>query len=435
MSNAAVTFKVAAPKKRSRVRRAFARYRHARRTLRTPASRQSRHGLDWTNFFIADLQTGFGTFVAFYLASLGWSQANVGFALGLSGFAGVFGQIPGGALADSVRWKRALVAIGVSMICAAALILALWPTPVLVFAAEILHGLSSGVILPTIAAISLGLVGRRAMSLRTGRNFRFSAAGTALTAITLGAIGSLISARAIFLVAAAICAPALIALSRIRSEEIDYRRARNAAGGQEGGQFARMIDLAKNRHLLLFAACIVLFQFANASILPLVSESLAARATTMGAAMTSSLIVGPQIIVAFLAPWVGYCSETWGRRPLLVVGIGLEAVRATLFSFVTDFPAMIAIQLLDGVSGAIINVLTVLIIADLTAGTGRFNLAQGVVGAMTGIAASTSIALTGLIFDAFGRGIGFLIIGGVAAVATAIVWMLLPETKPEQYQD
>ena len=434
MSNAAVTFMVAAPKKRSRVRGALARYRRARRTLRTPASRQSRHGLDWTNFFIADLQTGFGTFVAFYLASLGWSQANVGFALGLSGFAGVFGQIPGGALADGMPWKRVLVGIGVSMICAAALILALWPTPALVFVAETLHGLSSGVITPTIAAISLGLVGRRAMSLRTGRNFRFSAAGTALTALTLGAIGSLISARAIFLVAAALCAPALIALSQIRSEEIDYRRARNAASGQEGGKFARVIDLAKNRNLLLFAACIVLFQFANASILPLVSESLAARATTMGAAMTSSLIVGPQIVVALLAPWVGYHSEAWGRKPLLLVGIGFEAVRATLFSFVTNFPAMIAIQLLDGVS-AIINVLTVLVIADLTAGTGRFNLAQGVVGAMTGVAASTSIALTGLIFDEFGRGVGFLIIGGIAAAATAIVWMLLPETKPEHYQE
>jgi hypothetical protein len=113
----------------------------------------------------------------------------------------------------------------------------------------------------------------------------------------------------------------------------------------------------------------------------------------------------------------------------------LEAVRATLFSVLTAFPAMIAIQLLDGVSGAIINVLTVLVIADLTAGTGRFNLAQGVVGAMTGVAASTSIALTGVMFDAVGRGAGFLIIGAVAAVATAMVWMLLPETKPAQYQD
>ncbi len=435
MSNAAVTLMVAAPKKRSPVRGAIARYRHARRTLRTPASRQSRHGLDWTNFFIADLQTGFGTFVAFYLASLGWSQADVGFALGLSGFAGVFGQIPGGALADGMPWKRTLVAAGVSMICAAALILALWPTPVLVFVAETLHGLSSGLIMPTIAAISLGLVGRRAMSLRTGRNFRFSAAGTATTALALGTIGSLISARAIFLVAAALCAPALIALSQIRSDEIDYRRARNATAGQDVVKFARVIDLAKNRNLLLFAACIVLFQFANASILPLVSEGLAARGTGMGSAMTSSLIVGPQIVVALLAPWIGYYSEAWGRKPLLLVGIGLEAIRAALFSFVTDVPAMMAIQLLDGVSGSIINVLSVLVIADLTAGTGRFNLAQGVLGAMIGVSASTSIALTGVVFDAFGRGVGFLVIGAVAAAATAMVWMLLPETKPAQYQD
>jgi len=90
-------------------------------------------------------------------------------------------------------------------------------------------------------------------------------------------------------------------------------------------------------------------------------------------------------------------------------------------------------SLLDGVSGSIINVLSVLVIADLTAGTGRFNLAQGVLGAMIGVSASTSIALTGVVFDAFGRGVGFLVIG--AAAATAMVWMLLPETKPAQYQD
>src|SRR5260370_450611 len=73
------------PPRRSHVRRPLPRYRHARRLLRTPASRQSRNGLDWTNFFIADVQTGFGTFVAFYLADLGWSQAEVGLALGTGG--------------------------------------------------------------------------------------------------------------------------------------------------------------------------------------------------------------------------------------------------------------------------------------------------------------------------------------------------------------
>jgi hypothetical protein len=47
-------------------------------------------------------------------------------------------------------------------------------------------------------------------------------------------------------------------------------------------------------------------------------------------------------------------------------------------------------------NGAIISFLTVLVIADLTAGTGRFNLAQGAVGAMSAIAASVSTLASGI---------------------------------------
>jgi hypothetical protein len=128
MTSAAIIAMVAAGGRRSRLRRAVTGYRSARRLLRTPASRQSRNGLDWTNFFIADIQTGFGTFVAFYLADLGWSEASVGLALATGGLAGVAGQIPGGALTDAVPWKRGLIAAGILMICAAALIFALAPT-------------------------------------------------------------------------------------------------------------------------------------------------------------------------------------------------------------------------------------------------------------------------------------------------------------------
>ncbi len=435
MTSAAVSVMVAAGGRRSRLRRAVTRYRSARRLLRTPASRQSRKGLDWTNFFIADIQTGFGTFVAFYLADLGWSEASVGLALATGGLAGVVGQIPGGALTDAVPWKRGLIAAGILMICAAALIFALAPTFVLVFAAETLHGLSAGLVTPALAAVSLGLVGRRAMSVRTGRNFGFAAAGTALTAGVLGMVGSFVSDRAIFLAAAVLCAPALIALSRIRSDEIDYARARNAPTGEHAGRLHRVIDLARNRGLLLFAACLIFFQFANASLLPLVSENLGASRAAAGSILISGLIIGPQIVVALLAPWVGYHSETYGRKPLFLIGMGLEAVRAGLFAFVTNYPLMVAIQLLDGISGSIINVLTVLVISDLTTGTGRFNLAQGVIGAMIGIAASLSTSITGFIFQEFGRWAGFIFIAAVAATGTALAWLLLPETKPEKYPD
>jgi MFS family permease len=435
MTSAAVIAMVAAGGRRSRLRRAVTRCRSAGRLSRTPASRQSRNGLDWTNFFIADVQTGFGTFVAFYLADLGWSESSVGLALGAGGLAVVVGQIPGGALTDAVPWKRGLIAAGILMICAAALIFALAPTFVLVFAAETLHGLSAGLVTPALAAVSLGLVGRRAMSVRTGRSFGFAAAGTALTAGVLGMVGSFVSARAIFLAAAVLCAPALVALSRIQGDEIDYARARNAPTGEHAGRLHRVIDLARNRGLLLFAACLIFFQFANASLLPLVSENLAASRAAAGSILISGLIIGPQIVVALLAPWVGYHSETYGRKPLLLIGMGLEAVRAGLFAFVTNYPLMVAIQLLDGISGSIINVLTVLVISDLTTGTGRFNLAQGVIGAMIGIAASLSTSITGFIFQEFGHWAGFIFIAGVAAPGTTLAWLLLPETKPEKYPD
>lgn len=419
---------------RSRLRSTAARYSDARRSLHTPASWQSRYGLDWMNFFIADVQTGFGTFVAFYLAHLGWSSGNIGLVLTAGGIAGVVSQIPGGALADAVTWKRGLVAAGILMTGAAALILALAPSLLMVFAAAVLQGGTGGIITPAIAGISLGLVGRRAMSVRTGRNFRYAAAGHALTAALMGAAGAYFSDSSIFLAAAGLCVPALIALSFIRPQEIDYRRARNAAAG-EGARNARVIDLTRNRRLVLFTAALVLFQFADASLLPLIGENVAATMKFQAPLWMSSLIIVPQIVVAVLSPWVGYHSEKRGRRPLLLIGFGLEPVRAALLAVTAGYPFLMLAQLLNGITGAIIGVLTILVITDLTSGTGRFNLAQGAVGAMSGLAASLSTLATGYLVQSFGPTSGFLAITAVACAATALIWIFVSETKPAQYAD
>ena len=84
-----------------RLGRIFARYRDARKSMRVSISRQSQHGLDWMNFFLADVQTGFGAFVAFYLADLGWAKDQVGMALTAGTLAGVLCQAPG-----SCRYSR-----------------------------------------------------------------------------------------------------------------------------------------------------------------------------------------------------------------------------------------------------------------------------------------------------------------------------------------
>jgi MFS family permease len=421
-------------KKRRRLRGAVAHYRRARRKLHTPASAQSRYGLDWMNFFLADVQTGFGTFVAFYLAHLGWTERNVGLALSLGGIAGVLSQIPGGALADAVKGKRALVAVGITMIGIAALILALTPSYLLVMLASLLQGATAGIITPAIGAISLGLVGLQKMSLRTGRNYRYSAAGHAATAALLGLVGAYFAMSAIFIAAALLCVPALIALSFIRPEEIDYAKARNATPGQRADH-ASVLDLAKNHGLLLFTAALVLFQLADASMLPLIGESLATNIPTESSIWMSGLIIVPQIVVALFAPWVGYHSEKRGRKPLLLIGFAAEPIRAALLAFTSNYALLIVAQVLSGITGAVIGVMTVLIVADLTVGTGRFNLAQGAVGAMIGIAAALSTFATGFLFQGIGNFGGFIVIAAVAVAATAMIALFIAETKPSDYRN
>ena len=413
----------------------FGRYREARKSLRGSISRQSRQGLDWMNFFLADVQTAFGAFVAFYLADLGWSKGQVGLALTVGTLAGVISQIPGGALVDALRWKRALAGIGISMLCVSALIFALMPSFILVFFAEVLQGLTAGTVTPAIAAISLGLVGRRAMSLRTGRNYRFNAAGNALTAGLMGLTGQYFAKSAIFFGAAALCIPALIALSRIRADEIDYARARNAGKGEQAKSYHRIFDLGKNRNLYIFAACVFLFQFADASLLPVVGQNLAQSETGHASLLMAGLIVVPQIVVALLSPWVAYHSDKWGRKPLLILGFGLEIIRALLFAFSANVSVLFTAQFLGGISAAAVTVLTILVITDLTTGTGRFNLVRGALGTVIAIAASISTTATGFLFEALGNWEGFLILAAASVIATALLWVAMPETRPAKYLD
>jgi len=391
------------------------------------------------NFFIADVQTGFGSFVAFYLAQLGWSQGNIGVALSVGNIAGLLSQIPAGALADGVRWKRGLAAGGIVMTAVAALILGFAPSFMLVFGAQILQGVAGAILMPVIGAISLGLVGRTAMAVRTGRNFRYSAADHALTAALMGVAGAYLANSLIFAAAAALCIPALIALGFIRSNEIDYARARNAKSKRDDGKqtvtTARVLELAKNRKLVLFMAALLLFQLADASMLPMIGVDVARSLGPQAALWMSGLLAIPQVVVAILAPWVGFHSEKRGRRPLLLIGFALEPVRAFMLAATAAYPVLAVAQILSGLTGAIIGVLTVIVIADLTAGTGRFNLAIGVLGAITAIAASVSTGIAGFIFQVIGPRFGYVPLAVIAIAATALLWVFLTETKPEKYED
>ena len=251
----------------------------------------------------------------------------------------------------------------------------------------------------------------------------------------MGLAGQYFAKSAIFLGSAALCIPALISLFLIRSDEIDYARARNAGSGKQAKSFQRIFDLGKNRNLYIFAGCVFLFQLADASMLPVVGQNIAQSKSDAASLLMAGLIVIPQVLVALLSPWVGYYSEKWGRKPLLLVGFALEIVRAVLFAFSTDYAVLVVAQLLGGVSAAAVTVLTVLVITDLTTGTGRFNLVRGSVGTVIAVAASVSTTASGFIFQTFGHWAGFLSLATAALIAAVFLWAAMPETRPAKYLD
>jgi len=391
---------------------------------------ESLHALDWLNFFLAATLTGFGPFLAESLTDRGWMPADIGLVLTASGFAGLFVQAPAGELIDRVKSKQALMATGVAALILAALIFGSRTDFLSIFTAAVIQGVAGSVLGPAIAAISLGLVGHAALAERLGRNQRFASIGGLTAAAVMGGVGYLLSSRDILLLTAALGVPVLLMLARLRAGDIHFGRSCGASDQDSVPlkRTSRMV-LFKDRRLLTFALCLFLFQLANASILPLIGEALALREGRLSSLVVSALIVVPQLVVALLAPWVGRTANSWGRRPLLLVGLSAVPIRSGLFAFTADPTLLVLIQMLDGWTAATLGVLTTLVIADLTKGTGRFNLAQGLVGTFSGVGASLSTSVSGFVVERFGQTSGFLTVTVIALIAIAVLWAFMPETN------
>jgi MFS family permease len=396
---------------------------------RAPSLR-SRRGLDWFVFFLADVQTGFGPFITVYLTAQAWTQTDIGLVLTAGSLVALFGQMPGGAIVDAARSEKLVAAISIGAIAASALALAAAPVFPAVLLSQIVHAGASCVLGPALAAISLGLVGYHGIGERLGRNARFAAIGNGLAAGAMGACGYFISDRFVFVATALLVAPTFWALWRIRSEEIDPE---GAHGGPHPGGLkpvaTGLLRLASDRRLLALAGCVLLFHLANAAMLPLMGGVVTTRSAQWATVLIAACIIVPQIAVAIFSPWVGRQAQAWGRRPILLAGFAALCIRGVLFAAVANPYALVAVQLLDGVSAAALGVMVPLIVADVTRGTGRFNLALGFIGSAVGIGASASTTLAGYLSDHFGSAVAFFGLAGIAAAGVALAFAALPETK------
>jgi MFS family permease len=391
----------------------------------TPQTRSQR-ALDLLNFFVADVQTGFGPFVAVYLTMHKWTQVQIGFALTLSTIVALISQLPAGALVDAAPNKRRAAGGALIGVIVAALLMAFWPSDLPVLVAQALHAFSSCVLTPAIAAISLHLVGHAALGERLGRNASFAAIGNGLAAAAMGVTGTYVSSQSVFLLTAALCVPALLALLAIGRGPHARQQTTTQLFDWPG-----LRRLFTNRQLLAFGVCVLLFHMSNAAMLPLLGATVTMRTGTFANLIIAACIMVPQAVVALCSPWVGRSAASRGRRPVLLLGWAALPLRGLLLAVLPGAWLPVAAQAISGVSGAVFGVMLPLISADITRGTSHFNLCMGALGLAVSLGAGISTTFGGWIADTAGVQAAFAVLALVGVLATLALWLVMPETTPD----
>jgi MFS family permease len=228
--------------------------------------------------------------------------------------------------------------------------------------------------------------------------------------------------------------PALIALMQIMPGDINPIRSHGGVGVKLSSLTEALKIAAGHKAIFVFAACVFLFHLANAAVLPLIASSFTVRSGSIATPLTAVAMVVPQFVVAVISPFVGKQTRIIGRRPLLLAGFAALVTRISLTAMISDPLAIVAVQVLDGVSAAALGVLVPLTIADLTRDTGHFNLVQGIVGCAMGIGATISTTLGGYLADRFSTYTAFLALAAIAAIGLFAVWLMMPETRhPDEH--
>ena len=349
-------------------------------------SRRIGFSLDALNFLAADVRNAFGPYINLLLVTdQHWSLSEVGVVTSVSGLIGIALQTPIGAAIDVTRAKRSIIVLTMAVMAACALIIyslpRFWPMAL----ASSLLSVAGDAFAPAVAAMTLGLVARKQLASRLGRNSAFDHAGNITIAIVAGGVGYLFSQRAVFLLVPLFALATMAATLSIPAGAIDHNRARDLAHDGETGQGAEGYGaLLKNRRLIVFAVSVALFQFANGPLMPLAAQKLAFAHPKEATAMMSFCVVVAQAVMVPIAILVGRKADQWGRKPLFLAAFIVLPIRAFLYIFSDDPFWILGVQLLDGVGAGIFQALSPLVIADIMRGTGRFNLAQGAVGAVQG---------------------------------------------------
>ena len=187
---------------------------------------RGRLGLNFLNFFMADMQAGIGPFLGVFLLAHSWTSGLIGTVMTIGGIAGMVMTAPAGALIDATQSKRAFVICsGMATVLASAIII--WSQNFWVVAfSQVATAIAGAAIGPAVAGVTLGIVKQSGFNFQNGRNQALNHAGNALGAALSGYLGWKYGFTAVFILAALFGVFSIISTLMIPADCIDNAAAR-----------------------------------------------------------------------------------------------------------------------------------------------------------------------------------------------------------------
>jgi DHA1 family tetracycline resistance protein-like MFS transporter len=145
------------------------------------------------------------------------------------------------------------------------------------------------------------------------------------------------------------------------------------------------------------------------------------------------LLVGAFSGMQFISTTVlGRLSDRWGRRPLLLVTMLLNAVGYVGFAYAGSYGVLLVARLVSGFAGGNISVAQAYV-ADITTAEGR-SKGMGMIGAAFGLGFIIGPAIGGFSSHFWGHAAPGLVAAGLSLINLALAWKILPESLHEHHR-
>ena len=402
---------------------------------RRPLSDRSLFALAVLNFFLADARDGLGPFLDSFLATQGWSTMTLGAIATVGGLVGLLATPLCGALVDATRWKRALIAGPVVLVTAGALLTLLLPSGPIVWAGQIATAVVGAVVGPALAGLTLGLVGERLFPRQIARNEFWNHAGNFASLFGVYVVVSLTGMSGIIWLMVATAAGTLAAIAAIDPKRIDHKVARGLEPDEGEPGPSGLSILGKSPGLILLGIIMLIFHFGNAPMGRLIAQQFAIELGTPF--RTTAIITGvaqlAMIAVAAAAPAL---IRRFGLGTVLFLALLALPVRGLIAGTLTGFWTIYPIQVLDGLGGGLLGIVTPVLVERILKGSGRFNVGLAAVMTVQGVGASLSNVVAGWLVTKGGYAMSHLVGAGIALVAIALFFVfrdrIVVEEQPEE---